>query len=82
MVNKGFGKCKLLNTIYSKENGVHVQQLDQGLGQVKCTCMAVRLGVHVWQLGQVLGQVRYACMAVRLGVHVWQLGQVLGQELG
>ncbi len=29
------------------------------LGQVRCTCMAVRLGGHVWQLGQVrLGQVR------------------------
>jgi hypothetical protein len=27
MVNKGFGKCQLLNTIYSKENGVHVRQL-------------------------------------------------------
>ncbi len=37
-------------------------------GQVRCTCMAIRLGVHVWQLGQ-----------VRLGVHLWQLGYVLGQ---
>jgi hypothetical protein len=27
MVGKGFGKCQLLNTIYSKENGVHVRQL-------------------------------------------------------
>ncbi len=27
MVDKGFGKCQLLNTIYSKENGVHVRQL-------------------------------------------------------
>ncbi len=24
MVDKGFGKCQLLNTVYSKENGVHV----------------------------------------------------------
>ncbi len=73
MVDKCFGKCQLLNTIYSKENGVHVQQLGQGLSQVRCTCMAVRLGVHVWQLGQVymyvskvqLGQVRLG--QVRLG---------------
>ena len=27
MVDKCFGKCQLLNTIYSKENGVHVRQL-------------------------------------------------------
>ena len=27
MVDKGFGKCQLLDTIYSKENGVHVRQL-------------------------------------------------------
>jgi hypothetical protein len=27
MVNKGLGKCQLLDTIYSKENGVHVRQL-------------------------------------------------------
>jgi hypothetical protein len=27
MVDKGFGKCQLLNTIKSKENGVHVRQL-------------------------------------------------------
>ena len=27
MVNKGGGKCQLLDTIYSKENGVHVLQL-------------------------------------------------------
>jgi len=24
MVDKGFGICQLLNTVYSKENGVHV----------------------------------------------------------
>ena len=24
--DKGFGKCQLLDTIYSKENGVHVRQ--------------------------------------------------------
>jgi hypothetical protein len=40
MVDKGGGKCQLLDTIYSKENVVHVQQL----GKVRCTCMAVRLG--------------------------------------
>jgi hypothetical protein len=27
MVDKGGGKCQLLATIYSKENGVHVRQL-------------------------------------------------------
>ena len=27
MVDKGFGKYQLLDTIYSKENGVHVRQL-------------------------------------------------------
>ncbi len=27
MVDKGFGKCQLLDTIYCKENGVHVRQL-------------------------------------------------------
>jgi hypothetical protein len=27
MVDKVFGKCQLLDTIYSKENGVHLQQL-------------------------------------------------------
>ena len=27
MVDKGFGKYQLLETIYCKENGVHVQQL-------------------------------------------------------
>ena len=27
MVDKGFGKCQLLDTIYCKENGVHVWQL-------------------------------------------------------
>ena len=27
MVDKGGRKCQLLDTIYSKENGVHVQQL-------------------------------------------------------
>jgi hypothetical protein len=27
MLDKGGGKCQLLNTIYSKENGVHVRQL-------------------------------------------------------
>ncbi len=27
MVDKGFRKCQLLDTIYSKENGVHVWQL-------------------------------------------------------
>jgi hypothetical protein len=27
MVDKGFGKYQLLDTIYSKENGVHVGQL-------------------------------------------------------
>ncbi len=27
LVDKGFGKCQLLDTIYSKENGVHVRQL-------------------------------------------------------
>jgi hypothetical protein len=27
MVDKGFGKCQLFETIYSKENGVHVRQL-------------------------------------------------------
>ncbi len=27
MVDKGFGKCQLLDTIYSEENGVHVRQL-------------------------------------------------------
>ena len=27
MVDKGGGKCHLLDTIYSKENGVHVRQL-------------------------------------------------------
>jgi hypothetical protein len=27
MVDKGGGKCQLLDTIYSKENGVHVRQL-------------------------------------------------------
>ncbi len=77
LLDKGFGKCHPLDTIYSKENGVHVRQLGQGLirlGQVRCTCIAVRLGVR---LGQVLGQVR--CQ-FRLGVHVQQLGQVrLGQ---
>ena len=40
MVDKGFGKYQLLDTIYSKENGVHVRQLG-------CTCMAVRLGVRL-----------------------------------
>jgi hypothetical protein len=29
IVDKGFGKCQLLDTIYSKENGVHVQQLGK-----------------------------------------------------
>ncbi len=76
MVDKGGGKCQQLDTIYSKENGVHVQQLGQGLGQV-------RLGVHVWQLGYMYGsQIRCTCMAVRLGVRLGQgrLGQVrLGQ---
>jgi hypothetical protein len=32
MVDKGFGKCQLLDTIYGKENGVHVRQLGKGLG--------------------------------------------------
>jgi hypothetical protein len=36
MVDKCFGKCQLLNTIYSKENGVHVWQLG-----------SVRLGVRL-----------------------------------
>jgi hypothetical protein len=27
MVDKGGGKCQLLDTIYGKENGVHVRQL-------------------------------------------------------
>ena len=27
MLDKGGGKCQLLDTIYSKENGVHVRQL-------------------------------------------------------
>jgi hypothetical protein len=27
MVDKGFGKCQLLDTIFCKENGVHVRQL-------------------------------------------------------
>ena len=27
MVDKGFGKCQLLDTIHTKENGVHVRQL-------------------------------------------------------
>jgi hypothetical protein len=27
MVDKGFGKYQLLDTIYGKENGVHVRQL-------------------------------------------------------
>jgi hypothetical protein len=27
MVDKGFGKYQLLDTIYCKENGVHVRQL-------------------------------------------------------
>ncbi len=27
MVDKGGGKCQLLDTIYSKENGVHVRHL-------------------------------------------------------
>ena len=61
MVDKGGEKCQLLDTIYSKENGVHVRQL----GQVRCACMAVRLGVSVDQvsLGYVrLGQVRCTCM--------------------
>ncbi len=26
-IDKGFGKCQLLDTIYSKENGVHIWQL-------------------------------------------------------
>jgi hypothetical protein len=30
MVDKGGGKCQLLDTIYSKENGVHVRQLGYG----------------------------------------------------
>jgi hypothetical protein len=28
MVDKDFGKCQLLDTIYRKENGVHVRQLS------------------------------------------------------
>jgi hypothetical protein len=27
LLDKGFGKCQLLDTFYSKENGVHVRQL-------------------------------------------------------
>jgi hypothetical protein len=27
MLDKGGGKCQLLDTIYRKENGVHVRQL-------------------------------------------------------
>ncbi len=27
MVDKGFGICQVLDTIYCKENGVHVRQL-------------------------------------------------------
>ena len=27
LVDKGFEKCQLLDTLYSKENGVHVRQL-------------------------------------------------------
>jgi hypothetical protein len=35
MVDKGFGKCQLLDTIYSKENGVHVRQLGVRLGKAR-----------------------------------------------
>ena len=89
MVDKGFGKYQLLDTIYSKENGVHVRQLGQVYmygSQDRCTCMAVRLGVgqvRCW-LGQVrLGQVRQG--QVRLGqVRLGQvrLGQVRQGSLG
>ncbi len=54
MVDKGFGKYQLLDTIYSKENGVHVQQLGQVYmygSQDRCTCMTVRLGVGQVRLG-------------------------------
>ena len=33
MVDKGFGKCQLLDTIYSKENGVHGGQPYEQVGQ-------------------------------------------------
>ena len=47
MVDKGFGKSKLLDTNYSKKM-VHMYgskvRGQVRLGQVRCTCMAVRLG--------------------------------------
>ncbi len=89
MLDKGGGKCQLLDTIYSKENGVHVRQLGQvRLGvqymygsQVRCQVRLgqVRLGqarLGQVRLGQVrLGQVRFG--QVRLGQV--RLGQVRNQ---
>ena len=55
MVDKGGGKCQLLDTIYSKENGVHVRQLGKGLGQ---GLGQVRLGQVYMYGSQVRCQVR------------------------
>ncbi len=51
--------------LYGSQVRCQVRLGQVSLGQVRCTCVAIRLGVHVRQLGQVLGQVRLG--KVRLG---------------
>ncbi len=48
LVDKKFGKCQLLDTIYSKENGVEKEKKEKKKKKKKgCTCTAVRLGVRL-----------------------------------